>query len=404
MFARIASITGALALSWMVVAPTLADRSPETNVEKGVLYGKVIDTTNGQPIAGATVALRDRSDTVIAWTQTDAQGQYALATDALKALQLRPSRHRGLLAGLVHGVGQVVTAPVKVTEAAVGGAAKAVTVDPLNTAKSAAVSAVVANPGPLASEIAGSTARAFTDKATRKARENAVKTVLGERQATPKKRRGKLAPGEVFLAVTAPHYQELQCKAGAYWLEPAATDGGKPIGAKAWLETAKLAPAGSEQKSEIEDVAVLLADARMEPSLAPPGTPVKLRVKLQAPSEETHKVRVFAREDRKRQVVELKPLDDSQFAGELILDPKLSPGDTTITVVALREQPVEVDLRESKGDPLLRFAERLDDLDPDKAYEFDPRIMASENRLDLKLTVLDRKKAAPAPPAPQPGK
>jgi hypothetical protein len=37
----------------------------------------------------------------------------------LKVFSLRSSRHWGLLAGLVHGVGQVVTAPVAVAGAAV---------------------------------------------------------------------------------------------------------------------------------------------------------------------------------------------------------------------------------------------------------------------------------------------
>jgi len=390
----------ALCISWV---PALADRTPVPDFRHGALYGKIIDAASGQPVAGATVALRDEGGKVIAWTKTDDQGQYALAADALKLLQLRPSRHRGLLAGMVHGVGQVVTAPVKIAGAAVGGAAKVVKeIDPVNTAKSAAVSAVTANPTPVASQIAGSALNALKDRAGQKLRETAAKTALGERQASPKEKRDKLMPGEVLLSVSAPHYQDVRGKAGAYWLEPAATRDGKPEGARAWLETAKLAPAGSDKKSEIENAAVLLTDARLEPSLTPPGTPVKLQVKLQTPEGKPLNVRVFAREDKKREVVELKAQGESTFAGELPLDPKISPGDTTVTIAALRAQPVEVDLSASKADPLLQFAEKLDDLDADRPYEFDPRIMASENRLDLKLTVLDPKKNAPPAPAAAP--
>ena len=60
---------------------------------------------HGQPVANATVAVRDRHGKVIAWAKTDAEGRYVIAADALKLLQLRPSLRRGLLAGLVHGVG-----------------------------------------------------------------------------------------------------------------------------------------------------------------------------------------------------------------------------------------------------------------------------------------------------------
>src|SRR5205085_2844994 len=80
------------------------------------------------------------------------------------------------------------------------------------------------------------------------------------------------------------------------------------------------------------------------------------------------------------------------------LDPKLPAGKTTISFVALRSEPIEVKLDKKKGDPLLEFVRRLDDLDPDKPYSYDPRIMASENRFDLPCTVLDPKQStAPAP-------
>ena len=69
-------------------------------------------------------------------------------------------------------------------------------------------------------------------------------------------------------------------------------------------------------------------------------------------------------------------------------------------------------MQTSSGDPkdLAALAEHLDSLNSDKPYRFDPQIMASENRLDLKITVLDPSRqtlAAPGviaaafgPPAP----
>jgi hypothetical protein len=89
----------------------------------------------------------------------------------------------------------------------------------------------------------------------------------------------------------------------------------------------------------------------------------------------------------------------------LPLDAKLDVGDTVVTLVALRAEPIEVKLKSDKTDPLLEFAKGLEDLDAGKPYDFDPRIMASENRLELTLTVLDPKKetapsTATPPPAP----
>src|SRR2546427_12141620 len=109
-------ITGVIAavLAAVVIALAQGDQTSAPDFRKGALYGKVIDVATGRPVAGATVALRDKSGKVVAWTKTGADGQYAIAADTLKLLQLQPSRRRGLLAGLGHGRGQGVTAPAKV--------------------------------------------------------------------------------------------------------------------------------------------------------------------------------------------------------------------------------------------------------------------------------------------------
>lgn len=381
--------------------PVSADAAPPADFGRGALYGKVVDTATGKPVADATVALQDKKGKVVAWTRTDAQGQYAIATDSLKVLQLRPSRRRGLLARIVRGVGTVVTAPVKAVGAAARGAVGAVKqVNPVQAAKSAAITAATGNPVPVASQIAGTTLEAVTKNAEKRARDSATRAVLGERQAQPKEKRDTPVPGEVLIAVSAPGFKEAKGKAGAYWLEPPTED--KKVGTRAWLETVKLAPAASDKKSEIENVAILLAEPQLEPSLAPAGAALKLSAKLQTPGNQPMNVRVFAREDKKKRVAELKAQGNNVYAGELVLDPKTPVGETKVTILALRADPVEVNLRESKADPLLDFAQRLDEMDADKPYDFDPRIMASENRLDITLTILDPKQATPSTPAATP--
>lgn len=380
-----------------------AQQTAAPNWSKGALFGRVIDTATGKPLADATVALQDKGGKVLAWAKTDAQGQYALAADSLTALQLRPSRRRGFLEKVASGVGKVVTTPVKIVADTVK------EVDPVNTGKAAVVSTVTANPAPLTAEAASTIGKGLGDQAAAKAKEKAAKTVLGERQATPKEKRATLVPGEVFLSVTAPGFKELKEKVGAYWLEPpceASTDGKTPkTGVRAWLETVKLAPAAAaDKKSEVENCAVLLSEARAEPGLAAAGTPVKVFVKLATPGNQPLNVRVFAREDKKRTVVELKPQQGAPgvFVGDIPLDADLKPGDTVISLVALKADPIEVKINKDKADALLDFAKGLDDMDADKAYEYDPRIMASENRVDLMLTVLDPKKGAVGAPGAAP--
>jgi hypothetical protein len=380
-----------------------ADRKSPNPFARGALYGKVVDTTSGHPIADATVAVQDKHGRVVAWAKTDAQGRYAIGADSLKLLQLHPAHRRGLLGGIVHGIGEVVSVPVRLAGEAVEGAVDVVKqVDPINMARSAVVSAATANPVPMASQMTGSTLNALTGTA-QKARANAVKAMLGERQAPPpKKTSEKPGPGELQIVVSAPNYQELEGKAGAYWLERPAAVEERPAGARAWMETVKLAPDKSGKKSEVESMAVLLTDPQVDAPLAPAGTPVKLSVKLQSPAEPPLKLRVFAREEKTGQVAELQPRENGVYSGALLLDPKTSPGETTIAIAALKAEPVAVSLSKSKTDPLLDLAERLDQLEAGKPYDFDPRIMASKNRLDLKLIVLDPKLETPQPPASSP--
>lgn len=52
--------------------------------------------------------------------------------------------------------------------------------------------------------------------------------------------------------------------------------------------------------------------------------------------------------------------------------------ETTLTIAALRAEPVEVKQNKKKVDPLVRFVKRPDDSNSDKPYQYDTRIRASE--------------------------
>ncbi len=175
---------------------------------------------------------------------------------------------------------------------------------------------------------------------------------MGERQAAAQEKRDTPVPGELLLAVSASNYQEIKGKAGAYWLEPpAATPDNKPVGTRAWLETVKLAP---QARQEVANRKYCPAPCRAAhgPDDGPAGGSVKVQVKAQVPPGQALNARVFAREDKKKKVVELKPQGNNVFSGDLPLDPKTPAGETTVTVVALRAEPVSESARK-RADPLL---------------------------------------------------
>ncbi len=390
------------AASMALLGPAGADRKPkQPDWSKGALYGQVVDATTGKPVAGATVALTDPKGKVLAWTRTNEKGEYAIAADPLTALQLRPSHRRGLLEEVYRSVGDVVAAPVKM--------AAEVVKEPGKVLKATALGVATGNPLPAAAAAAAPVVgvaqdpKAAAQQTEEQARTRAAQAALADK---PRQKDDPSGKGEALILVSAPNYKECKSKDGAFWLEPPDTPskGAKPVGLKAWLETVELAPASSNKNSDVKQEAITIADPHVDPVLVTAGDTVQISCKVNGPVSAQRPLRVFARENRRHTVVELMPGQNGVYSGAMQLDPKEPAGETAISIAALRADPVEVKLDKKKADPLPEFVRRLDDLDADKPYAYDPRIMASENRVDVKLTVLDSKQATPAqqaaPPAP----
>lgn len=354
----------------------------------GILLGRVVDQA-GKPVPNAVVALQDPNGKVTAWTRSNDKGEYALAADPKVALHLLPSRRRGLLEQCIRAVGDVVMAPVKIAGGAVA--------NPGHTTESAAISVASGTPGPLvAASIVTTPDRHTAAQTEKEARAMAARSAFGEGPYSAENRK-KGTKGQAQLLVGCNGFKDARLVAAAYWMEPPTADKQNPLGEQAWLETIKLAPTADKAKSDVTPEAVMLSDPLAQPTLSPPGQPVQLQVKLKTPPTPDHSIRIFAREKTKNVAVELLPKqgDPTLFVGSLPLDKNTPPGDTTICIAALRQEPVELRLDPKKNDALLEFVRRLDDMRPDKPYEYDPRIMASENRLDVKVTVLPPKSESP---------
>ena len=381
-----------------------AGKAKPPDFTKGALYGTVVDTATGKPLADATVAILAQDGKVLAWTKTNAEGKYALAADTFNVLHLRPSRRRGLLEEVCRGIANVAMAPVKVVAGAVS--------RPGDTVKAAVEATILGNPAPIAAQVTNALtdkAKTTPGKAEMSARQATCNEIFSERQTAKKAKRPGLYPGEISIAVSAPGYKELKGAAGAYWLEPPVVATDKPkMGVQAWLETVKMAPAATpaDKKSEVAKEALLLAEPTVTPALAPSGSTIHLSVHLKNPTGFGPKVRVFAREKKKDTVVELvasDPKTPDLYKGDMQLDKSVASGETQIAIGVLRTEPLEVKIPKAKEDPLLRFAGRLDELEAGKPFEYDPRIFACENRLDLTITILDSKQATtPAADTPVP--
>jgi hypothetical protein len=393
---RAASVLAALLITAFPCVAR-ADKKPSgPDFSRGALYGTVLDSLTGKPLPDATVAVVTPNGKVLAWTRTNAEGKYAIAADTYAVLHLRPSHRRGLLEEICRSVGNIVMAPVRVAVDAVS--------RPGDTVKSAVEATIMGNPAPLTAQVAGSLSgrvKATPADAELSARHAACKEVFCERQAPKKDSKPGLLPGELSLAVSAAGYRALKSAAGAYWLEPPIEEKQKRrVGVQAWMETVRLAPAAApaDKKSDVAREALLLTDAQAEPALVPAGAKVHLSVRLNNPVGFGPKVRIFAREKQKDTVTELTAADPKApdlFTGDLALDKNLPGGDTQIAIGVLRTEPLEVKIPKAKTDPLLKFAGRIDELEAGKPFDYDPRIFACENRMDLTITVLDPKQVTP---------
>lgn len=345
----------------------MADRANEPDFKRGAVYGHVEDSA-GKPIRGAIVAIRSAAGDIEAWAKTDAEGDYALNVDPKVALNMNGSPHAGLLKECATAVGDVLMAPVNVATR------------PGPIVKSGLESMAYGTPAPLVAQAAQ---EAIPQPTRYDVRGAAAKAALGDGPVLYRPPVGK--EGQAELLVVAPGCKDADLDAAAYWFDGPQ---GRGKGLRAWVETVKMAPEDGGDKPSVVNQVISLTNGTAEPSLVPPGEAVKIRVKLSQPPDSDHPVRVFARESRRGEVVELQPDPATKgFCGELHFGRGFPSGPTTICIAAVRADPVEIHLPKGK-DPFPLFVHRMDDMQPTKPYQYDPMIMASENRLDLKVIVL----------------
>jgi hypothetical protein len=372
-----------------VGAPTTPHGSP------GTLYGQVIDTDSGRPIPDALIAVRNDHGQVVAWTRSDASGNYALSAPVLDVLRLRPS-HRKSMAAKVFGVGAtIVGAPVKF----VGGAFRGGPMDFVHAVISGVIGGPAAVVGLAIGRLEGAAMGRVSDAVNSSIAENAVLNSVGAELAGGVK--GD-APGVASLTISAPRFKDLSVRCASYWLDgPHGASG-----ASAWLEPVGLAPVGSTRAGGVHLTAIQLSDLHVTNSLVPSGQNAHVSVKLNTPDGRILPIRIFARESLSGHVVELTRSDgDWIYAGDIPVATASHSGPSLISVIALRTETVALELPPAVGADgvLLSAAKRLPALRPDQPFTYDPRLFAAENRLTTAITILGAKDETAALPSSLPG-
>lgn len=327
--------------------------------------GRVYDADGKTPLAGALVAVYDDKNRVLDYAKTDANGDYILAFP-------RDALHIGRKGGggffyqvgsgvmqMVGGVGRVMSLPLK---AGIKAAAAASTVsDPLTktgigAATNLATSLVdTMNPG---------------DK---------KKTLLARH-----------APGALVMKVAMPGKNDAVGVARVFWVQQETYRIGdkEQRALTAWFDGVTLTVPGSKEPSVIQSSYLQFTSARLEPSLAQIGQTVTVTATFPTPAEPKTPVVVIAHNPRSNTTVELRPVGKDTYQGEFVVDKSFPLHDNVVCILAYAQQG-DVPGRSRAVEEAIKRAGLWQ---PEKMFVPNPLLVASRNRGEVTLTVLDSRK------------
>lgn len=332
--------------------------------------GRIVDCS-GRPVAGAFVAAYDERHQIVDYAHTDAQGHYALAIP-INVLHIEP-HHLGVFTRVCSGVERLLGMSAEGVAAAVQVSVHAVTSVP---------AAGLTNPAAL--PLAAS-AQYATDRSTR-----AATTFTRKRAAQSKEQEELQQPGALLIKAVAPNCDDLVGVTHTYWIEREYKDEGYK-GAEtiaAWLDPVKLEAQSSKQKSCVQPVAVHLCDALVEPSLVEHGQQVRVTVTLTAPTDPPIYPVVIARSATTGEVWQLQSIGGNKYSGAVTIGPRYPAGDQTVSILAYPAA-------EQKSGRRLRLEAAIAGngmWDTSHPFKYDPLFVLSQNRIDLTLTVVPKRR------------
>jgi hypothetical protein len=322
------------------------------------LTGRVMSADGKHPLAGAIVAVYDSKNRVIDYAQTDARGEYTLVVP--RSVLNLGKKGGGFLHQVTSGFGNAVALPLK---AGIRAAAAASTVsDPLTRIGIGAASNI---------------AQALAD-------------ILAEDEHDRRKKKQPIdrnLPGALVMKVAHPGYNDAVAVARVYWMQQELyTAGGKEQKAlAAWVDPVRLTKAGAEERSQIVSEYLYFSDARLEPSIAIPGQTVLLTVRLSKPPEPQTPINVVARNDKNGHMYQLLPIGKDLYRTEIAVEAKYPRNDQIITILAYAQQEDQPGRSKKVEEAILRAGL----WNPKKPFVYNPLLVASRNRAEVTLTVVD---------------
>jgi hypothetical protein len=324
------------------------------------ITGRVLNAS-GQPVANATVAVYDSRNRVIDYVRTDANGEYTLAVPP-SALHL--NRRKG---GFLHQVSRGVNA-------AVGGAGNLIG-GPIKSGIRAA-SSVVSAGDPLSRAGIGAAIGIATNIVD-------IVTGSGVRRSTLQ----RTSPGVLTVKAVADGHNDVVALGRVYWVQEEVyrADGREERAVVAWMDPVRLTPAGGSGPSTVSSDYLCFTDARISPGIVERGGEVTLSVTFRKPPEPRTPVVIVARNSRTGKTYGLDRVAEDRYECKFVVDKRNPLNDQIITILAYAEQ----DVRPGRNPDVERAIERAGLWDPRRPFVYNPLLIASRNRVELTLTVVD---------------
>lgn len=322
--------------------------------------GRVLDASGTRPVANVMVAVYDSKNRVVDYVKTDANGEYTLAIPR-SAMNL--TRKKG---GFLHQVSRTVNTAVGTAGGLIGG--------PIKAGVRAAASAAGGG-DPLTRAGIGAAVGIVN---------NIVDIVTGSGAA--KRPLEKSAPGVVTIRVAAEDGETIAGLSRVYWMqEEIYRAGGRESRALvAWLDPVLLAEPGARGRSTLGSDLLSFTEARLQPAIVERGGQVRIGVTFKSATEPRTPVVIVARNSRTGEMFELERAGADRYEATFEVGRKHPLHDQVITVIAYAGQ----DTRPGRLPEVERALLKAGYWDPKKRFVYNPLVVASRNRVELTLTVV----------------
>lgn len=383
--------------------------------------GRVYTADAKQPLAHALVAIYDDKNNVIAHAKTDADGRYVVSVPR-SALHLPGVRKgNGFFKQLGRGIKAVAGVALSTVSAvaplALGGTEALAVLGGLDGLRSlagpksngnAVAQTLHENSGLVAKLMAGTLTRdeeedLINDGVPPQVIEKLRNASRGQATGVTDNAPDPNAPGALHMRVSLPGYRDLQSVGQIYWAqeETLSANGKTTKRLAAWLDPIHLAPISVAGAAVLLDAAssrvsrsyFRFEEARVEPSIVERGQTATVSVRLQTPPEPDNLPflvvgRIINGRGERSVLFELKPTSEpGTYRGAFVIDRSFAKNDQTICILAY---PVP-----RSGSPGQRSKSAEEALDRagvwrlDQPFDWNPLVVASRNRAELRLTVVE---------------